>query len=203
MFSSTLSTLTHHLTSLLSRPDYKHTSAHIDVELPHHRRHYDSDITVEVPRHRRHHHETEIDVSEREYRSRVQPSYREETRVGTTVDPPSRFQPTYREETRVETTVDPPRFELPRYNKPSFKEEIRVETKVEAPRYQQDKMGYYDEDGKSISTIKPHHTPKSAQVTTTPSATVSTRRLTVSVTVSSMENLIITNTMRRKKLTFR
>jgi hypothetical protein len=92
-------------------------------------------------------------VNEREYRSRVQPSYREETRVGTTVDPPSRFQPTYREETRVETTVDPPRFELPRHHKPSFKEEIRVETKVEPSRYQQDKMGYYDEDGKSISTI--------------------------------------------------
>jgi len=86
-------------------------------------------------------------VSEREYRSRVQPSYREEIRVGTTVDPPSRFQPTYREETRVETTVDPPRFELPRHHKPSFKEEIRVETKVEPTRYQQDKMGYYDEDG--------------------------------------------------------
>jgi hypothetical protein len=130
------------LTSLLSRPDYKHTSAHIDVELPHHRRHYDTDIRIEVPHHRHHHHhhETEIDVTEREYRSR--------------------FQPTYREETRVETTVDPPRFELPRHPQYSSQEEIRVETTVDPPRIRQDKMGYYDEDGKSISSINPQHTPK-------------------------------------------
>ncbi|PMD31757.1 hypothetical protein L207DRAFT_558499 [Hyaloscypha variabilis F] len=146
------------------RPDYKQTSAHIDVELPHHRRHYDADIRVDLPRRRQY--ETELDVTEREYRSRFQPSYREETRVETTVDAP-RFQPTYREETRVgttvdpprfqptysseetrvETTVDPPRLQLPKHSQYSSQEEIRVKTTVDPPRFQQDKMGYYDEDG--------------------------------------------------------
>ncbi|KAE9365110.1 hypothetical protein N431DRAFT_473191 [Stipitochalara longipes BDJ] len=131
------------------RPDYKHTSTHIDVELPHHRRHYDTDIRVEVPLHRRHQHETDIDVSEREYRSRFQPTYREGSRVGTTVDPPAFPQPTYSEESRsrVETTVDPPQIEYPRHSQYSAPEEIRVKSTVDAPRFQQTKMGYYDEDG--------------------------------------------------------
>jgi len=79
-------------------------------------------------------------VTEREYRSRFQPSYREETRIG--------------------TTVDPPRIELPRHSQHSSQEEIRVKTTVDPPRFQQDKMGYYDEDGKSISSFNSQHTPK-------------------------------------------
>ncbi|KAH8787192.1 hypothetical protein BGZ57DRAFT_1014423 [Hyaloscypha finlandica] len=134
------------------RPDYKHTSAHIDVELPHRRRHYDTDIRIEVPHHRRHHYETEIDATEREYRSRFQPTYREETRVETTVDPPPFEQPSRshfssQQETRVGTTVDPPRFELPRHSQYSSQEETRVETTVEPSRFKQNKMGYYDDDG--------------------------------------------------------
>jgi translation elongation factor P/translation initiation factor 5A len=108
-------------------------------------------------------------VTEREYRSRFQPSYREEVRVNeTTVDPPRfrptqreevriteqtvdppRFRPTQREEVRVtEQTVDPPRFDLPRHHQHSSREEIRVtEQTVDPPRFKRDKMGYYDEDG--------------------------------------------------------
>ncbi|TAQ83318.1 hypothetical protein B7494_g8359 [Chlorociboria aeruginascens] len=104
------------------RPEHKHTSAHIDIGVPH-RRHYDTtEVDIEVDRHRPHH-DSKIDIVEREYRSRFQPNYREEIRVGgTTVDPP-RFQPSQREHIRVtEETIDPPRF-------------------------QSNKMGYYDEDG--------------------------------------------------------
>jgi hypothetical protein len=113
-----------------SRPDHQHSSAHIDINLPHHRRHYDAEVDINLP-HRRQY-ETEIDLTERQYRSRFQPSYREEVRVNeTTVDPPH-FQPTQREEVRVTgQTVDPPRF-------------------------QQDKMGYYDEDGKLFHTSLAH-----------------------------------------------
>jgi len=87
-------------------------------------------------------------VSEREYRSR--------------------FQPTYREETRIETTVDPPRLEYPRHPKHISEEEIRVKSTVEPPRFQQAKMGYYDEDGdrseagskhSAVESSVPHHTP--------------------------------------------
>ena len=108
----------------------------------------------------------------------------------------SRFQPTYREETRVETTVDPPRFELPRHQQHSSQEEIRVKSTVDPPRFQQDKMGYYDEDGKSISSVIHCTLLNLLQVTTTHSAMVSTVRLIV----CSMDALIII-TMRRKKLT--
>ncbi|RDW62384.1 hypothetical protein BP6252_11817 [Coleophoma cylindrospora] len=111
------------------RPDHKHTSTHIDVELPqhHHRRHYDAEVVadthVDLPRHRQQHFDTEIDITEREYRSRFQPTYREELRVtGQTVDAPH-FRPSYQEEVRVtEQTIDP-------------------------PRTKHNKMGYYDEDG--------------------------------------------------------
>lgn len=68
--------------------------------------------------------ESELDVTERQYRSRFQPNYREEVNV--TVDAP-RSQPSVHQEYRdTEETVDAPRFS--------------------------DKMGYYDEDGKLPST---------------------------------------------------
>ena len=191
IFSSHLSDI-----SSLFRPDYKHTSAQIDVELPHHRRHYDADISIEVPHHRRQYHETEIDVTEREYRSRFQPTYREEVRVNeTTVDPP-RFRPTEREEVRVtEQTVDPPRVQFSRHPHHSSREEIRVtEQTVDPPRFKQDKMGYYDEDGKSISSIYPHHILNLLQVTITPSV----MGFTVRLIVFFMDALI---TMRAKRLT--
>jgi hypothetical protein len=58
-------------------------------------------------------------------------------------------------------------------------------------------MGYYDEDGKSISSIiNPHHILNLVQVTTTPSVMVST----VWLTVSSMD-VLITTIMRGKRLT--
>ncbi|RDL41689.1 uncharacterized protein BP5553_01668 [Venustampulla echinocandica] len=153
------------------RPQHKHTTTHIDVELPRHhhhhepqRRRYDSDITVDLPHHQRQQHETEVDFSERQYRSRFQPSYREETHaVGTTVDPP-RFQSEFRQETRpTATTVDPPRFQAtyreearvnnstvdpPRFQQPARREEVHIrEETVDPPRHQFKKMGYYDEDG--------------------------------------------------------
>ncbi|TVY38910.1 Woronin body major protein [Lachnellula subtilissima] len=148
------------------RPQLKHTETHIDVELPHQRRHYDGDISIELPRHRRQPHETELDLTERQYRAKFQPSYREEVRFNQTVDPP-RSRPTYREETRVSgTTVDAPRFQqqpssyheevrvggstvdpAPRFQQPSH-EDIRItQETVSPPRFKSNKMGYYDEDG--------------------------------------------------------
>ncbi len=152
---------------LLYRSDHRHGEAHldigrrhyeVDVELPHLRRPHlfrrDEQVEVEVDGPRRRQYDTELDVTERQYRSKFQPSYREEVRVNeTTVDPP-RFQPTYREEVRVnESTVDPPR-----PFRPSYKEGIRIsEETVDPPRFKQDKMGYYDEDGKSFS-VRAHTT---------------------------------------------
>jgi hypothetical protein len=111
----------------------EYSTTQIDVELPHHhkQRHEQREFVFERPHHRHNHLNSRIDIAEREYRSRFQPTYREEVRVETTVDPPrkereyrSRFQPTYREEVRVETTVDPPQQDIVN-----------------------GKMGYYDEDG--------------------------------------------------------
>ncbi|OIW31219.1 hypothetical protein CONLIGDRAFT_700960, partial [Coniochaeta ligniaria NRRL 30616] len=114
---------------------------------------------------RSHHHHNPIDIAEREYRARFQPSYREETRVGTTVDAPAR-RPAFKETVRIEETVDTPRFQ-------NYQQSASVvdETTVDAPRapsvYRKDvtvidetvnypkkhhhhhksKMGYYDDDG--------------------------------------------------------
>ncbi|KAG4422631.1 hypothetical protein IFR04_004252 [Cadophora malorum] len=142
----------------------KHSTTHIDVELPHRRHHHhDTTVHIEGPQRRRYE-GTQIDVAEREYRSRFQPSYREETRFEATVDPPS-FQPQqYREEVRVSgTTVDPPRFSGPQREQVRFTEEtvdpprfqaqrshVHVsEETVDPPRFSRksNKMGYYDEDG--------------------------------------------------------
>ncbi|KAL2180976.1 uncharacterized protein P884DRAFT_274825 [Thermothelomyces heterothallicus CBS 202.75] len=118
-------------------------------------------------------HNSVIDVAESEYRARVQPNYRKEASVvGTTVDgsrfshsrkassttsthtdeytvdPPS-HRPVYKKES-VEvtgTTVDPP---APRS---TYHEQVNiVEETVDARRYapqpnNNNKMGYYDEDG--------------------------------------------------------
>ncbi|KAL2074095.1 hypothetical protein VTL71DRAFT_7873 [Oculimacula yallundae] len=145
----------------------KHTSTHIDVELPHRRQHPQAtSVYIEGPQRRRYE-GTQIDVAEREYRSRFQPSYREETRFEATVDPPA-FVPSYREEVRVSgTTVDPPRFQgtqgiaqrshvhiseetvdPPRSQAQRSHVHVSEET-VNPPRFtrKSDKMGYYDEDG--------------------------------------------------------
>lgn len=159
------------LTSSSIRPS-KHSTTHIDVELPHRRHHHhDTTVHIEGPQRRRYE-GTQIDVAEREYRSRFQPSYREETRFEATVDPPS-FQPQqYREEVRVSgTTVDPPHFSGPQREQVRFTEEtvdpprfqaqrshVHVsEETVDPPRFSRksNKMGYYDEDGKSISMSSP------------------------------------------------
>ncbi|KAK2624878.1 hypothetical protein QTJ16_006071 [Diplocarpon rosae] len=114
----------------------KHT--HLDIELPRRRRlhnqYHDHTTSVHIqpagPQRRRYE-GTQIDIAEREYRSRFQPSYREESRVGTTVDAP-RFQPsTHHENVRVSgSTVDAPRFQ------PSYQEEVRVNgSTVDAPRF--------------------------------------------------------------------
>ncbi|TVY16353.1 Woronin body major protein [Lachnellula arida] len=144
-----------------------------DIYVREERRHYDGDISIELPHHRRHALESEIDITERQYRSKFQPSYREEVRFNQTVDPP-RSHPTYREETRVSgTTVDAPRFHqqpssyheevrvggstvdpatrfqdpAPRFQQPS-REDIRItQETVNPPRSKSNKMGYYDEDG--------------------------------------------------------
>lgn len=74
---------------------------------------------------RRRYPDTEIDVAERQYRSKFQPNYREE--VDVTVDPP-RSQPSiHREYRATEETVDRPRFSS--------------------------NMGYHDEDGKAASPL--------------------------------------------------
>ncbi|KAH6674703.1 hypothetical protein B0J14DRAFT_561735 [Halenospora varia] len=136
------------------RPEHKHTSTHIDIEVPqqHQRRRYDShtDITVELPHHRRHNHETEIDFTERQYRSRFQPSYREEVRVnGTTVDSaPFRPIPISQEARVSGSTVDPPR-----YQSSNYREETRVGgTTVDAPRFQ---STYREESRVGGTTIDP------------------------------------------------
>jgi hypothetical protein len=76
---------------------------------------------------RRRYPDTEIDVAERQYRSKFQPNYREE--VDVTIDPP-RSQPSiHREYGATEETVDRPRFSS--------------------------NMGYHDEDGKAASSPTP------------------------------------------------
>ncbi|KAK6580431.1 hypothetical protein PZA11_007453 [Diplocarpon coronariae] len=136
----------------------KHT--HLDIEVPHRRnynsQHHDHTTSVHIqpagPQRRRYE-GTQIDIAEREYRSRFQPSYREESRVGTTVDAP-RFQASsYKDEVRVSgSTVDAPRFQPsayqenvrvsgstvdpPRFQPSSYQEEVRVSgSTVDAPRF--------------------------------------------------------------------
>jgi hypothetical protein len=124
-----------HLSNLLPhRP-------HLSDILPHHRPRYDTevDIKVEQPRRRQPQqqqpqYETEIDINEREYRSRFQPRYREEVRINqTTVNPPPRYaQSTIREDIRVnQSTVDPPRFQPQ-----TFREEVKYsQSTVDPPRH--------------------------------------------------------------------
>ena len=113
-------------------------------------------------------HNSVIDVAEREYRARFQPNYRDEVKVGITVDPPAprssftksihidettvdapRHTPVYKESFRAsESTIDPP---APRSTFHKSDVQLSEET-VDAPRYEpstvkKSKMGYYDEDG--------------------------------------------------------
>ncbi|EKD14263.1 woronin body major protein [Drepanopeziza brunnea f. sp. 'multigermtubi' MB_m1] len=124
----------------------KHTTTHIDIELPHrphfrrqHNQHtHDTTVHIEGPQpQRRRYQGTEIDIAERAYRARYQPSYREDERVNvTTVDPPP-FQPgsSYQQEIRVSgSTVDPPRFQA----QPPLHTQTRVSQEtVDPPRYTQ------------------------------------------------------------------
>ena len=113
---------------------------------------------------------TVIDVAESEYRSRVQPNYRNEfSVVGTTVDAPSHRssfkasshvdkytvdsatpRPVYHESTHVTgTTVDTPAPRSSFHQKVDIVEET-VDSSRYAPQPKQSKMGYYDEDGKHL-----------------------------------------------------
>ncbi len=88
--------------------------------------HFDSRIEVDTT-HRQH--SSAIDIAEREYRSRIQPNYRDEVDV-------------------IRTTVDAPRASS------TFHEDIKVtEQTVDFPRrsHHKSKMGYYDENGKLYS----------------------------------------------------
>ncbi|KAG0650418.1 Woronin body major [Hyphodiscus hymeniophilus] len=145
------------------RPDHhKHAEAHLEINTPHHRREYgvdvklphlhrphlphfhhnktEVDIEVDRPYHRR----SEIDITESQYRSKFQPSYREEIRVNESSEHhQSKFQPSYREDIHINaSTVDAPRSYLPTY-----KEEVHLTETVEPSSFKQNKMGYYDEDG--------------------------------------------------------
>ena len=123
-----------------SRPEhYKSKTTHIDVELPH-RRQYNTNVNLDLQHPRRY--DTEIDFAERQYRSRYQPSYREE--VNYTVDAP-RFQAPQAEIRVGGSTVDLPRPQAPTYEKSTYTQQT-----VDPPRHKSDKMGYYDEDGKFI-----------------------------------------------------
>ncbi len=68
----------------------EYSATRIDVELPRHHKHHreQREFVFERPHHHNNHLNSRIDVAEREYRSRFQPSYREEVRIETTVDPP-------------------------------------------------------------------------------------------------------------------
>ncbi|KAI1843656.1 hypothetical protein JX265_008514 [Neoarthrinium moseri] len=108
-----------------------------------------SETFVEVDRQHRPQYSA-IDQIERQYRSRYQPSYQEDVRVGTTVDAHSSHasRPVYDEQVRItETTVDASK------PQPSYHKETKVvEETVEYPRSfhsgaQKSRMGYYDEDG--------------------------------------------------------
>ncbi|KAH8589742.1 hypothetical protein B0O99DRAFT_676540 [Bisporella sp. PMI_857] len=103
-----------------TRPEYKHSTAHIDINLPSKHKHYDVQVDTSIPNRRQY--DSQIDLIERQYRSR--------------------FQPTYREEVDIQTTVDPPRFV------PAKQEHIHItEETVDPPRFKSNKMGYYDDDG--------------------------------------------------------
>ncbi|KAI9046848.1 hypothetical protein LZ554_008928 [Drepanopeziza brunnea f. sp. 'monogermtubi'] len=204
----------------------KHTTTHIDIELPHrphfrrqHNQHtHDTTVHIEGPQPQRRRYEgTEIDIAERAYRARYQPSYREDERVNaTTVDPPP-FQPgsSYQQEIRVSgSTVDPPRFQAqpqshtqtrvsqetvdpPRYTQPTRTSQVEftqetvdpprfiepprrshvefteetvdpprfvapprrshvefTEETVDIPRTKSNKMGYYDDEGKTRHSLR-------------------------------------------------
>ncbi|KAG9245330.1 hypothetical protein BJ878DRAFT_548189, partial [Calycina marina] len=131
----------------ITREDHHRPSRKEDIYIrEEHRLHQHYDVHLDSSAPRRRHYEDEVDVIERQYRSRVQPStYREEFRVNNSVEGP-RFQPTnFREESRVNTTVDAPTFQ------PTKREEYNSsEETVDPPRFQErnpTKMGYYDQDG--------------------------------------------------------
>lgn len=144
--------------------DRHHKHTEVNLEFPHrhhhHRRHSEVDfqferereprryqrteVDVEVHRPQKSPHETEIDFVERQYRSRYQPSYKEESVYETTVDPPARSrvsEPNRFEEVRVtETTVDPPSHSPARSHfsskpKSVYREDIIDEVVVKEPRH--------------------------------------------------------------------
>lgn len=135
-----------------------HTHSEVNIQLPrheqkHHQRRPSSEVDFQLERERQPRRyersevdtqftapqksssETQIDFVERQYRSRTQPSYKEEPVI---VDPPqSRVsEPRYIEETRVtETTiVPPPRSTHSHKPKSTFHEEKFEEVRVKEPR---------------------------------------------------------------------
>lgn len=103
-------------------PSREYSTTHIDVDLPHHKQHHHKEFVFERPHHS--HHQKEF-VFERPHQSHHDKHHH----LNSTIDIAergyrARFQPSYREEVHIETTVDPPR------------------------EIVNDKMGYYDEDGK-------------------------------------------------------
>lgn len=117
-------------------------------------------------------------MAEREYRARFQPSYRDESRVGITVDAPAR-RPQFKESVRIDDTVDAPRFQNYQQSAPVvddttvdpprapsvYRKDVTVidETvdypKKQPQRRRRSKMGYYDEEGKHIPAVSRPRTP--------------------------------------------
>ncbi|KAI0124700.1 hypothetical protein BJ170DRAFT_597557 [Xylariales sp. AK1849] len=105
-----------------------------------------SETHVEVDHHHRPQYSA-VDQIEREYRSRYQPSYKEDVHVTeTTIDPPH-SRPFYDEKVRVtETTIDEHK-PTPSYHKETRFTEETVEYPRHNPTTQKSRMGYYDESG--------------------------------------------------------
>ncbi|KAM3083697.1 hypothetical protein ACMFMG_002190 [Clarireedia jacksonii] len=125
----------------------EHSLSEVDFELERARqprRYQRTEVDLEVTRPIKSANESEIDFVERQYRSRYQPSFKEESVVDVTVDPPrSRVsEPRYTEEVvRVtETTVDPPSHSPARSSfsshrpKSIYREEIVDEVLIKEPR---------------------------------------------------------------------
>ncbi|KAL7621335.1 hypothetical protein AAE478_008656 [Parahypoxylon ruwenzoriense] len=148
------------------RPHTSHPEIRLEPPRPHSG--FSFEASVEVDRHHSPH-ISPIDRIEREYRARAHPSsYKEESIVGTTVDPPQPPRSQFSEQVHVtETTVDLPRHrpvhnELVRVTQstvapprasPSYHQDIKItEEAPESPRHSPSaavkrRMGYYDESG--------------------------------------------------------
>lgn len=109
------------------RRSYKQSTTHIDIKLPSVHRH--TKTASEAPRRRtyRDYHETQIDVAEREYRTRYQPNNRDDTRFSTPVKESHVSHPTG----VVETNHSDPHFQPTNLPQPIYREDIRLATPSE------------------------------------------------------------------------